>query len=42
MKRLVQIAIEYVVQNNRKSVTLVYKGNKVKFIEGTLKIRNIS
>lgn len=33
-KRLVRAAIEYAIQNNRKSVTLVHKGNIMKFTEG--------
>ncbi len=37
MKRLVQIAIEYAVKNNRKSVTLVHKENEIKFIKTTFK-----
>ncbi len=32
--RLIQSAIEYAVRNNRKSVTLVHKGNIMKFTEG--------
>lgn len=33
-KRLVRAAIKYAVNNNRKSVTLVHKGNIMKFTEG--------
>ncbi len=33
-KRLVQAAIEYAIANKRKSVTLVHKGNIMKFTEG--------
>ncbi len=33
-KRLVRAAIKYAVDNNRKSVTLVHKGNIMKFTEG--------
>jgi isocitrate dehydrogenase len=33
-KRLVRAAVEYAVRNNRKSVTLVHKGNIQKFTEG--------
>ena len=33
-KRLVRAAIEYAVANGRKSVTLVHKGNIMKFTEG--------
>lgn len=36
-KRLVRAAIGYAVQNNRKSVTLVHKGNIMKFTEGAFK-----
>lgn len=36
-KRLVKKAIEYALQNNRKSVTLVHKGNIMKFTEGSFK-----
>ncbi len=32
--RLVHAAIEYAIENNRKSVTLVHKGNIMKFTEG--------
>ena len=37
-KRLVRAAIQYAVDNNRKSVTLVHKGNIMKFTEGAFKI----
>lgn len=33
-KRLIRAAIRYAIQNNRKSVTLVHKGNIMKFTEG--------
>lgn len=33
-KRLVRAAIKYAIENNRKSVTLVHKGNIMKFTEG--------
>jgi isocitrate dehydrogenase len=33
-ERLVRAAIEYAIGNNRKSVTLVHKGNIMKFTEG--------
>lgn len=36
-KRLVRAAIEYAVKENRKSVTLVHKGNIMKFTEGAFK-----
>jgi isocitrate dehydrogenase len=36
-KRLVRAAIEYAVKHNRKSVTLVHKGNIMKFTEGAFK-----
>lgn len=36
-QRLVRAAIEYAVANNRKSVTLVHKGNIMKFTEGMFK-----
>ncbi len=35
--RLVKKAIEYAIENNRKSVTLVHKGNIMKFTEGAFK-----
>ena len=35
--RLVQAAIEYALHNNRKSVTLVHKGNIMKFTEGAFR-----
>ena len=37
-ERLVRAAIEYAFANNRKSVTLVHKGNIMKFTEGAFKI----
>jgi len=36
-KRLVRKAIEFAVKNNRASVTLVHKGNIMKFTEGAFK-----
>ncbi len=36
-ERLVRAAIEYAVANNRKSVTLVHKGNIMKFTEGAFR-----
>ncbi|MGP1871280.1 MAG: NADP-dependent isocitrate dehydrogenase [Arsenophonus sp.] len=36
-KRLVRAAIKYAIKNNRKSVTLVHKGNIMKFTEGAFK-----
>ncbi len=36
-KRLVRAAIEYALENNRKSVTLVHKGNIMKFTEGAFR-----
>ncbi|QXE00682.1 isocitrate dehydrogenase (NADP) [Terribacillus aidingensis] len=36
-QRLVRAAIEYAIQENRKSVTLVHKGNIMKFTEGAFK-----
>src|SRR3990167_8208749 len=36
-KRLVRAAINYAIKNNRKSVTLVHKGNIMKFTEGSFK-----
>lgn len=36
-KRLVRSAIEYAIKHNRKSVTLVHKGNIMKFTEGAFK-----
>jgi len=35
--RLVRSAIEYALENNRKNVTLVHKGNIMKFTEGAFK-----
>ena len=35
--RLVESAIKYAIDNNRKSVTLVHKGNIMKFTEGSFK-----
>ncbi len=35
--RLVRAAIQYAIENNRKSVTLVHKGNIMKFTEGAFK-----
>ena len=36
-KRLVKAAIQYALANNRKSVTLVHKGNIMKYTEGAFK-----
>ena len=36
-ERLIRAAIDYAVKNNRKSVTLVHKGNIMKFTEGGFK-----
>lgn len=36
-QRLVRAAIQYAIDNNRKSVTLVHKGNIMKFTEGAFK-----
>ncbi len=36
-ERLVHSAIAYAIQNNRKSVTLVHKGNIMKFTEGAFR-----
>lgn len=36
-ERLVRAAIEYAIDNDRKSVTLVHKGNIMKFTEGSFK-----
>jgi isocitrate dehydrogenase len=36
-KRLVRAAITYALENNRKNVTLVHKGNIMKFTEGAFK-----
>ncbi|CAN5116509.1 NADP-dependent isocitrate dehydrogenase [soil metagenome] len=36
-KRLVRSAIEYAIEQDRKSVTLVHKGNIMKFTEGSFK-----
>jgi isocitrate dehydrogenase len=33
-KRLIRAALQYAIDNNRKSVTLVHKGNIMKFTEG--------
>ena len=33
-QRLIRAAIEYAIHNNRKSVTIVHKGNIMKFTEG--------
>ena len=35
--RLVKASIQYAIENNRKSVTLVHKGNIMKFTEGAFK-----
>jgi isocitrate dehydrogenase len=36
-KRLVRLAIQYAIDNKRKSVTLVHKGNIMKFTEGAFR-----
>ncbi|MEN8234239.1 MAG: NADP-dependent isocitrate dehydrogenase [Actinomycetota bacterium] len=36
-KRLVRAAIQYAVDNNRKSVTLIHKGNIMKYTEGAFR-----
>ncbi|HJQ10629.1 MAG TPA: isocitrate dehydrogenase (NADP(+)) [Gemmatimonadaceae bacterium] len=36
-KRLVAMAIRYAIENNRESVTLVHKGNIMKFTEGAFR-----
>ncbi len=36
-KRLIRAAIKYAIENNRKSVTLVHKGNIQKFTEGAFR-----
>jgi len=36
-KRLIRAAIRYAIENNRKSVTLVHKGNIMKFTEGAFR-----
>jgi isocitrate dehydrogenase len=36
-KRLVRAAVEYAVRRNRKSITLVHKGNIQKFTEGAFR-----
>ncbi len=36
-ERLVRAAIRYAIENNRKSVTLVHKGNIMKFTEGAFR-----
>ena len=36
-KRLVRMAVQYAVDNGRKSVTLVHKGNIMKFTEGAFR-----
>lgn len=36
-KRLIRAAIEYAIEHGRKSVTLVHKGNIMKFTEGAFK-----
>ncbi len=36
-KRLIRAAINYAIANNRKSVTLVHKGNIMKFTEGAFR-----
>jgi len=36
-KRLVRLAIQYAIQNGRRSVTLVHKGNIMKYTEGAFR-----
>ncbi len=36
-KRLVRAAIDYAIKNNRRSVTIVHKGNIMKYTEGAFK-----
>ncbi|MFC0214123.1 NADP-dependent isocitrate dehydrogenase [Paenibacillus chartarius] len=36
-ERLIRAAIEYAIEHNRKSVTIVHKGNIMKFTEGAFK-----
>ncbi len=36
-KRLVRLAIKYAIENDRKSVTLVHKGNIMKYTEGAFR-----
>tara|TARA_Y100000310_G_scaffold345680_1_gene468191 strand:+ start:602 stop:1798 length:1197 start_codon:yes stop_codon:yes gene_type:complete len=36
-KRIIKAAVDYAIQKNRKSVTLVHKGNIMKFTEGAFK-----
>ncbi len=36
-KRLIKAAIDYAIENNRKSITLVHKGNIQKFTEGAFR-----
>jgi isocitrate dehydrogenase len=36
-KRLVRLAIRYAIQNNKRSVTLVHKGNIMKYTEGAFR-----
>ena len=36
-KRLVRMAIQYAIDNKRKTVTLVHKGNIMKFTEGAFR-----
>jgi isocitrate dehydrogenase len=36
-KRLVRMALQYAIDNNRKTVTLVHKGNIMKFTEGAFR-----
>ncbi len=36
-KRLVKMALEYAIENNKKVVTLVHKGNIMKFTEGAFR-----
>src|SRR6266540_5701317 len=36
-KRLMRMALQYAIENNRKTVTLVHKGNIMKFTEGAFR-----
>ena len=35
-KRLMRMAVQYAIANKRKTVTIVHKGNIMKFTEGRL------
>ena len=36
-KRLMRMAIQYAIDNNKPSVTIVHKGNIMKFVEGAFR-----